>query len=103
MVHVCCVVMVDVVFFLYLFPRVGWGFGVHACWCGGPFFAGGDGLWYPNRFCRLGCRFVVQKVGSFGVLRVLYKALCASWSALIVASVVCFTTLVIVEGCSNLY
>ena len=64
--------VIVIVFFMCLFPRLVWSDDVGACWCDGSFSAGGDGWCYPNRICRLGCRFGMQKVISIEVLRVLY-------------------------------
>ena len=105
--------IVVVEFYLYLFPR--WeGCGVvGACWCDVWFSAGGDGWFYPNRICRLGCRFGVRSVRSIGVMCVLYMclfvlfqiifiyyilffyALGVSWIFLFVAIVVCIMTSIV--------
>ena len=68
-------VIIVVGFFMYIFPRLVWSVDAHACWCGGPFFAGGDGLFYPNRFCRLGCRVSMSCFVSIGVFCALYICL----------------------------
>ena len=108
------VVVVDV-FLLYRFPRSEWCGVVGACWCDGRFSFGGDGWFYPNRICQLGCRFGVRSVRSIGFLCVLYMclfvefqiiiiyyifffALGVSWIFLFVAIVVCIMTF-IVDDC----
>jgi len=81
------------------------------------FIADGDGWLYPNRICRLGCRFGVRSVGSIGVLRIFYGcqfvefqviviyyffwySLGVSWIFLFVAIHVFIMTLIIVGDCS---
>ena len=71
----CGVIIVGVIYLYHFNGEGGQHDSVVVCWFDGRVSAGGDGWFYPNRFCRLRCRFGVPSVMSFSVLCVLYMCL----------------------------
>ncbi len=84
----CYAVVIFVVFVLYIFSRLVWGVNVGAFLCDGPFFYGGDGLFFPNRIVRLGCRFGMRRVRSIGDRRGRYMWRCVWFEAISIDCVV---------------